>query len=306
VIEMVYVKTPATTANIGAGFDCMGLALGLYNELWVEERGGGLVVEGAAECLPSGEDSLVYKTIKRFYEEQARKPVPKGLYIRQRDEIPPTKGLGSSAACIAGGLLAANALSGVNLPKREIINIAAKMEGHPDNSTPAITGGLCVCGFDGVKVEYIKLDSHKLYEGGIKAAVFMPGYVFPTKLARGILPKTYSREDAVFNVSRAALTVAAICSGAYDMLSYAVDDRIHQPYRAPRAPGVGELFAKARECRAAACFLSGAGPAVVVLYSGDSDIDGLRRFAGGLPGGAWGAVTPPFDNDGAVVKREGE
>lgn len=302
---MYKITVPATTANMGPGFDCIGMAFQMYNTLEIEEREKGLLIEnrsGPGFDIPTDESNLIYQTIRHFYDETGKK-LP-GLRMIQRDTIPLTRGLGSSAACIVAGLLAANALSGAGLSREDLIDLAAHIEGHPDNSTPAFVGGMVIGAMTDKKLEYIRIDS--LSAAGLGFAVMIPDFPLETKKARSVLPDMLSRQDAVFNASRTALLTAAMMSGDYDRLWTATEDRLHQPYRMKIIPGMESIFQKAGEYGAKAVFLSGAGPTLIAVTQhtdkeDDSFIRPMRAFLDTLPDN-WSVQYIAPDLTGATVE----
>lgn len=266
---MVRVKVPATSANIGAGFDCLGIALDLYNIIEVEEIESGLeiiVPPADREFIEQDERNLVFVAMQRLFDEVGYKP--KGLRINLVNNIPITRGLGSSAACIAGGLLAANALIRNPLSKNDIIYIAAKMDGHPDNVLPALVGGMTVACIVEGEVKYVRID----LPDHIKLLVMVPDFQLPTVKARSILPDKVSMQDAVFNISRAALLTASVLTGCFDNLPTAIDDRLHQPYRKNLIPHWDEIMEKTKELGTRGAFLSGAGPTLIAIVDKNYDI----------------------------------
>ena len=265
---MVHVIAPATSANLGSGFDSIGIALDIYNHIWVEEaeRGLEISVKCRHKLIPTDKTNLIYKTIANFYKKTGHK-LP-GLHITQENNIPITRGLGSSAACIAGGLLAANSLSGANLSKEELMQMAAEIEGHPDNTNPAFLGGMVVGAMDEDQMFYSKID----LPPELSFAVMVPDFVVPTEKARNILPYSVTRNDAIFNSSRAALMVASIVTKKYDNLKIAMDDRLHQPYRLQFLPEMKYIFSRALNFGAKGAALSGSGPALLaVLLEEDAE-----------------------------------
>jgi len=295
---MVHIKVPATTANMGPGFDCIGMALKLYNNLWAEKTEEQLVIENrGAIGVPVTKSNMIYRSIARFYSELGLGDVP-GVKLIQDDNIPMTRGLGSSAACVVAGLLAANELSGVNLPREQICALAARIEGHPDNSTPALVGGIVIGAFSNNHLEYIKLTSDRF--SGLKFAVMIPDFLLPTKKARDALPKKVAIEDAVFNTARGALMTAALLTGDYSKLGAAMDDKLHQPYRARLIPGMKKIFTAARKCGASGVFLSGAGPSIIAVYTNDTFTDEMRQYIEALPG-KWDMQLIEPDDSGAIV-----
>jgi homoserine kinase len=297
---MIHIKVPATTANMGPGFDCIGMALKLYNHLWVEVAGEHLVVENKGTAsVPIGKNNLIYRNIIRFYKELGvSKRIP-GMKLIQDDSIPLTRGLGSSAACVVAGLLAANEISGINLPREQLCALAAKIEGHPDNSTPALMGGIVVGAFSNDKLEYIKIPPEKF--NGLKFAVMIPDFPLPTRRARGVLPEAVRMEDAIYNVSRAALMVAALTAGDFSKLNTAMDDRLHQRYRASLIPGMEKIFTRARKCGAKGVFLSGAGPSIVAVFQGEDFEWEMARHLERLPD-KWELKVLEPDGEGAVLR----
>ncbi len=259
---MFKVQVPATTANIGPGFDSLGIALRLYNTIEIEEISEGLVIEASgrdAELIETDEGNLVYKSIRKALEKINYSP--KGLYIRQYNEIPISRGLGSSAACIVGGLLAGNMLAGNMLSKQEILELAVEMEGHPDNVAPALLGGMVVSAKSSGATAYIKIPIKETLE--FYAAI--PDFGMSTKMAREALPQSISLKDAAFNIGRAALLVSAFATGEYDKISIGLEDRLHQPYRLPLLKPLKEIFQQAEEKKLKNIFLSGAGPTIMYL-----------------------------------------
>ena len=222
---MIKIRIPATSANIGSGFDSLGLALNLYNYIYMEQIDGIEIKSKDHTVIPTGENNLVYKTAKHLFEI-CGKPFT-GLHIEQENNIPMTRGLGSSSACIVGGLFGANELMGNPLSQDELVNFAAVMEGHPDNSTPAILGGLVTAVIDEGKVYCVKQEiTEKL-----RFFAFIPDFEMSTEMARAALPQTIAHKDGVFNLSRAALMSVSLYSGKFQNLRIAAQDRLHQPYR---------------------------------------------------------------------------
>jgi len=265
---MVRVQVPATTANMGPGFDSLGMALKLYNIIEMEEVGNGINidVEGeGAEKIPRDRGNIVYIAAARVFKLAQYRS--KGLRIRIINNIPLARGLGSSASAIIGGLVAANILSGNKLDEKDLLNLAADIEGHPDNVAPALVGGIVVTTMADGEVRYSKIDP----PARLKCVVAVPDFVLPTKMAREVLPQSITLSDAVFNISRTALLVTALMKQDLNLLSTAMDDRIHQPYRANLVPGMKKVFAAARLAGAKGVALSGAGPTLIAF--GDENIN---------------------------------
>ncbi len=261
---MIHIRIPATSANMGPGFDSIGTALQMYNHLWVEEQAEGLTIEVRRKQeirVPTDETNLIYRTMRHFYEKKGLS-VP-GLHLIQEDYIPMVRGLGSSAACIVGGLLAANALAGNPCEKEELAQIAATLEGHPDNSNPAIFGSMVVGAQTETEMNYVRLELPE----DLLFAVMVPDFPVSTAAARSVLPERYERKDLVFNASRAALLVASVMTGKYENFDMALQDRVHQPYRAKLIPGMEEILQHARELGAVGGYLSGAGSTLMALVT---------------------------------------
>ncbi len=276
---MVRVRVPATSANLGPGFDCLGMALDLHNTVEMEATAGGVEVtaEGeGAEALAGAAENLVVSAARRLFAAAGREPA--GFRLRLINTVPLARGLGSSATAIVGGLVAANALLANPLDTLDVLDLAVELEGHPDNVTPALLGGVtasCLIGAsDGARAAagegggrrsvFARFDPPE----GLSVAVIVPERPLPTAEARAVLPRQVDRGDAVFNLQRACLMVAALRDGRFDLLAAALDDRLHQPYRATLLPGLAEALAEARREPAllGAC-LSGSGSSVLVFLA---------------------------------------
>lgn len=256
---MIKIRIPATSANIGSGFDSLGLALNLYNYIYMEQIDGIEIESKDHTVIPTGENNLVYKTAKHLFEI-CGKPFT-GLHIEQENNIPMTRGLGSSSACIVGGLFGANELMGNPLSQDELVNFAAVMEGHPDNSTPAILGGLVTAVIDEGKVYCVKQEiTEKL-----RFFAFIPDFEMSTEMARAALPQTVAHKDGVFNLSRAALMSVSLYSGKFQNLRIAAQDRLHQPYRLGLIKDGDKVFQLAYDLGAYAAYISGAGSTLMAI-----------------------------------------
>lgn len=295
--RMIKVKVPATTANMGPGFDSIGMALTMYNIVYAEEikEGVEIIIQDGNPAIPTNEDNLIYKTICHFYKS-IQKPVP-GLRIIQQDSIPHTRGLGSSAACIVAGLHIANAVSHSFFSKEELVQMAAQIEGHPDNTTPALLGGMTIGAMNEKDMKYVKA---RVAEN-LHFAVMIPEFTLSTELARGVLPTTVSLKDAVFNASRAALLTASMLTGDMDNLDLAMEDRLHEPYRMSLIPHMEEILQQAKCYGAKGTFLSGAGPTLIAVVKNVVD---FRRemvsYLGTLEQN-WQVQMLQADNEGAKV-----
>lgn len=263
---MIRVQVPATTANLGPGFDCLGMALELYNVVEFSKIHHGLVIEiegeGSGE-LPRDQKNLVYRAARRVFEKTGYDPG--GLRIKLSNNIPLGRGLGSSASAVVGGIIAAGMMSGASLSRREILGLACSMEGHPDNVAPAILGGLVIYTSVDGEVNWLKID----LPPGLKVVAAVPDFPVNTREARESLPHMVTLRDAVFNISRAALLVAALQKGDFNLLGTAMDDRIHQPYRSGLIPGYKKVVSAARLAGARGVAVSGAGPTIIAMADGN-------------------------------------
>ncbi len=261
---MIRIQVPATSANLGSGFDSLGIALTLYNQVWMEEDDKLDISCTDDVDVPKDESNLIYWAVKQLYQECGRK-LP-GLKLIQQNNIPLARGLGSSSACIVAGILGANRLLGNPFSRSDLINLAAKIEGHPDNTSPAIEGGLVTSAMEGGRVFSVSVPvSDKL-----KFAVFIPPFEVKTEMARSVLPETYSRADVVYNLSRSALMTASLFSGKLENLRVAVGDRIHQPYRSGLIENFDNVFRMSYELGSLGTYISGSGPTIIAMVPTDS------------------------------------
>jgi homoserine kinase len=257
------VKVPATSANLGPGFDSLGLALDLWNEttitLAIEFS---LRVKGEGEeKLSTGENNLIVRAAQRLAEVAGRTLPP--FHADCVNQIPLSSGLGSSAAATLTGLLAGNALLGNPLLKEEILDLASEMEGHPDNVAPALMGGLVVSTMHAGKVIARRIPTRM----NMYITLVLPEFHLPTKEARAALPEKVSMKDAVHNISRAVLVTEAFRNGDLTLLGKVMTDALHQPYRLPLIPGAHAAMEAAKATGADAVALSGAGPSLIAFSS---------------------------------------
>jgi homoserine kinase len=298
----VHVRVPATSANLGPGFDALGLALALYNEVSAAEADTVTVAlqgEGSRR-LPTGADNVVVRGVRQAYEAAAR-PF-KGVALTCVNRIPAARGLGSSAAAWVSGLVAGNALLGDPLSREALLALAARAEGHPDNVAAALLGGLTVsCATGDGRIVALSLP----VPATVGWIVLVPEVTSSTAEARAVLPDTVPRADAVFNVQRVALLLAALQSGRAEALAAALDDRLHQPYRQRLFPWLPAVTAAARRAGALGCVLSGAGPSVLAAVAGSGDAVARAMesalAAAGIPGSARSFAV---DTEGAIGTRE--
>ena len=255
------VRVPASTANLGSGFDIFGMALEIYNtfRLSLSADAQWSVSMPATVALPAHRDNLVFQSACRLFKEVGY--APPGLHLDLDIDVPLARGLGSSSSAIIGGLVAANAMLGAPFDRQALLEMAIDIEGHPDNVTPALVGGMTLSHASDDTYRYIHLPC----PSELSIVLAIPDYELNTAQARAILPAQIARQDAVFNSSRTALLVAALYEKRYDWLATAMEDRLHQPYRAQLAPGMTEAIAAGYEAQALGVALSGAGPTLVAL-----------------------------------------
>jgi homoserine kinase len=256
------VRVPASSANLGPGFDALGLALGVYLTCTFEPAPQlSIRVRGRdANKIPSTPDNLIWQTALRVAEDVGGSLPMIALEID--NDIPIEKGLGSSAAALTAGVVIADQLLGLHWKPHRILDEAAQIEGHPDNVSACVLGSIVASAIDaGGVARAVRLELPASY--GV--AVVVPNYELPTSQARAVLPETYSRQDAIFNVQRSALLIAALATGTTSAFPAAFEDRLHQPYRYALVPGLEEMV-KLRAPGLLGCALSGAGPSVLVFY----------------------------------------
>jgi len=261
----VHVSVPATSANLGPGFDTLGLALTLYNEVGASEAEGvSVAIEGeGATRLPRSADNVVARGVKLAYEAAGRRFT--GCALECTNRVPAARGLGSSAAAWVGGLVAGNALLGSPLTKDALLALAARAEGHPDNVAAALFGGLTVSSASGPTVTAVSLP----VPAGLRWVALIPEVTSATAQARAVLPASVPYHDAVFNVQRVALLLASLWAGRPAALAAALEDRLHEPYRLRLFPWMPEVVRAARAAGALGCVLSGAGPSLLAVVAGD-------------------------------------
>jgi homoserine kinase len=264
----VLVRTPATAANLGPGFDCLGLALDLWNEMEVSTTGDRLKISIDGEgrdVLAVDETNAIYQAMHSFAHQQG-KVLPAGIQIQCQNKIPLGSGLGSSSAATIAGILAAGVLFETADNQEDQLNCAAQLEGHPDNVTPCLLGGLTISLVNADRVLFRKIPITPF-----PLVIVTPTYDFPTSQARAVLPDNIPHKDAVFNLSRAALLIEAFRNGDFELVSLVAEDRLHQPYRIPLIPGATAAITAARDAGALAVTLSGAGPSLLAFIRDQAD-----------------------------------
>lgn len=282
----VSVKVPATTANFGSGFDCIGMALPIYNTITIEETvlpGTGIEInvisesetntDFAIEHIPKDENNIIYKAVEMLYNSIGQ--TPSELKINIKSQIPIAKGLGSSASIIVGGLMAANELLNKPADEAALLSIATEVEGHPDNVTPAIVGGLVLTSLeeDG-SIVYKKLPWPEEWH----ITVCIPDYELATDISRSVLPQEVPMADATFNLRRTAMFVEALHTKDADLMKLALQDKLHQQYRMKLVPGLQDIIENLKhEENVIGTVLSGAGPAILMI-SQRNDLDRLKSI----------------------------
>lgn len=272
-LNKVTVRVPGTSANCGSGFDCIGLAATIYNDLeltlledeqlTIEAKGDG------AETIPTDDKNIVWKSARMVLDRSGNGDRFKGAVLRMENRVPMSRGLGSSAAAIVAGLFAANEIVGKPFTRHDILRFATEIEGHPDNVAPAIFGGFTISTVDRGQVQTFSF----IPKIRLKLIVAVPDFPLSTRLARQVLPKTVPMKDAVFNIGRAAMLVAALINGKEKFLAGAFDDALHQPYRTKLVPGMQEVFHSAKKAGALGVCLSGAGPCLIAFSAADKHIE---------------------------------
>ena len=299
-MQTVKVRVPGTSANCGPGFDVIGIACTIYNELELTlttEPQCFIEVEGEGSSgIPKDDRNIAYQAVMLVLNKVHSNL--RGIHLRMKNAIPMARGLGSSAAAIVAGLVAANIATGEQLTKQDILELATSLEGHPDNVAPAIFGGICISAMAGEEVHSLKiLPPKKLY-----LVVAVPEFGLSTKAARQVLPKMLPFKDAVFNVGRASLLVAAISQGEFKLLGHALEDKIHQPYREKLIPGMTEVFDAAVSAGALGAAISGAGSCLVAFAESNLEAIGEAMVSAFLMNGI-NAQSLVLDIDTQGAKR---
>lgn len=300
----VEVVVPATSANLGPGFDTLGLALSVYDRLVVTSLPAGeydITVSGSgAEDIPRDESNLIVRTAAHVFADAGR-PMP-GLRIVAENGVPHGRGLGSSGAAVAAGVLVAKGLlaGDVDLSDDDLLRLATEIEGHPDNVAPALFGGLTIAWMGDRGPQHKKLLVHR----GVSPLVLVPSFTMSTSQARSLQPPQVSTEDAVFNVSRSALLIAALMQSP-ELLLDATADRLHQDYRAGAMPETQKLVRALRE-HGFAAVVSGAGPSVLVLADGPGSRQDAVELAESVVDTPWAALLLAVDVRGGTVEERAE
>lgn len=265
---MISIRIPATTANIGPGFDTFGMALSYYNYLYVSPAGKLAldIREEGADTLPLDKTNLVVRAAQAVYDRVGAGEA--SLAFTMVNNIPLSRGLGSSSAGIVGGMMAANAVLGFPLAKEELLYLAAGMEGHPDNVAPVLLGGFVASCNEGGRIYTAKFNPPQ----ELKAVVAIPEFKISTQKSRHDLPRSVTLSDAVYNISHASVLALSLAKGDWDTFSQMLKDKVHQQYRFDHIKGAGEVAGAAINAGALGCVLSGSGPSMVAFTLGEEKL----------------------------------
>ncbi|MHC6179025.1 homoserine kinase [Clostridium sp. JNZ X4-2] len=294
----VKVRIPATTANMGPGFDTLGMALKLYNEIEVEEIDTQTeIYNNNLKSEEDFKDNLIYKSIAETMNEQ--KYPYRGFKINViKCDIPISRGLGSSSACIVGGIAAANEIMGNKMNLEDMIDLATKMEGHPDNVVPATLGGMVISLKVGEEIKYSKVT----VPDKLKFVAMIPSFQVNTALSRKVLPDTYLKEDCVFNISRSAMLISALYNGEFDKLRICFGDKVHQPYRKNLIKNSDVVFKESRKLGSIGEFISGSGSTLMAVLDKNADefMKSMKKFLDKLEDN-WNIILLEPDLEGVKI-----
>jgi len=291
---MITVRVPATSANLGSGFDCFGLALSLYAHVSFEKMDSGFVIEGCPAEYRN-DHNLVYVAYQATLKHLGLDS--EGVKIHIDSQIPIARGLGSSAALLVAGVMGANAMHGSPLSKEACLAISSSLEGHPDNVAPALYGGCIASVINHQTPLAIPFTVHP----SLRILALIPDFPLSTKQARDVLPISVSISDAVFNLSRTAILGKALESGDGDLLRIATKDKLHQPYRKYLIPDYDTIISLAKSNGTYAVFLSGAGPTILCLYVDESFEDKMLTSLVDLKA-KWEVAKLSIDQNGALIE----
>tara|TARA_B100000029_G_scaffold248651_1_gene245430 strand:- start:3226 stop:4125 length:900 start_codon:yes stop_codon:yes gene_type:complete len=298
-IDDIVVKVPATSANMGPGFDSLGIALDIWNEVRISKGPFSIKIDGTGEEeLPKDTSNLVYKSFCKVFEE-IDEIVPE-VKLSCTNRIPLTRGMGSSSAALIGGLMSGNAMAGSPLSTSEILNIGAKIEKHPDNVAPALLGGVQIGIYDQEKL----ITANVPFPEDLRVVLYVPNQVMPTDQARNILAPKVAREDAVYNIGRSALLVQSLVTGDLQNLKYATQDMLHQPQRQKQFFPMKNIIKAAMEAGAFGAFLSGAGSSILAFTKGREYTIGYEMADAAMKSGLDGDIifTSPTSK-GAYLEK---
>ena len=290
------IKVPGTSANIGVGYDCLGVALDYYLEIEVTESETIEFVENGKEFSIPLDENLIFEAAN-FTQKKLNKTIPNYKVNIIKNEIPLARGLGSSSSAIVAGILIANTFSSSCLDINKVARLAVEMEGHPDNVIPAIFGGMVLTAHDRDNLVYNKiLHSEELYY-----YVMIPNFKLSTEKSRSVLPKTYVVSDVINNMSRLGLLVNSLNNGQYDNLRFLLEDKIHQPYRFSLINDSEKIFEASKDFGALGEYISGAGPTLISLnYDDEEFLNNMKKLLETLPN-KWSIEKKEINLKGAKV-----
>ncbi len=298
---MFTVKVPASSANLGPGFDCMGIALNLYSTAEFEQIESGFeinITNEGKDYVPKNENNLVYKAMNRLYIKAGREL--SGIRVTINSVIPVTRGLGSSSAAIVAGLVGANQLLGNCFSTDDLLYEAFELEGHPDNTTPSLLGGYTVSFCDNKRIVHSKSE----ISSDISFGAMLPDFYLQTKKSRALLPEYTQIKNATYNIARSSMLAVAFSKGDTELLKYCFRDRIYQKYRFPHIRSGEYIIRAAKRFGALGGYISGAGPTIMNVIEGDTaEFENRMQslIKTNLPN--WRLIMLKADNDGAVIEK---
>ena len=300
-------RIPASTTNLGPGFDVLGLALQLYSTITLETTSTDtqVVISGVdADKIPSTPEHIAFQAVAHVFKESGTKLRLENLKLSIENGIPAIRGLGGSGTAIIGGLLTANVLCGNPFSRSELLNFATALEGHPDNVAASLHGGLVISAQEGTQIHTIQLECPP----ALHVVLAIPDFPLSTQEARRILPEQINFSDAIYNMSRSALLIGSIATGKLEMLPIAMKDRLHQPYRSKLIPGFDDVVTAATTAGALSVALSGAGPTIAAYCLTNMKEVGNQMAKAFKKHNVACQIRPlGIDRDGAVVwDKEGE
>lgn len=300
---MIHIRVPATSANLGPGFDTLGMALPIFLDIYAETIDKGLDVrfsgEGHRELAAQLNNNLIARSMNFTLDMLGYRLG--GLRAFINNQIPLTRGLGSSSAAIAAGVLLGNEIAGGQMDMQQILNTCTHIETHPDNVVPALVGGFTVSVMEGNNVFYRRIEP----PAGLNVVVAVPDFDLPTEVSRAVRPAQYESKDVVYNLQRACFLVASLATGNLDKLSIAMKDAVHQPFRQTLIPGFDNVISGAMESGALGVALSGAGPSVIAFTAAESDPVGQAMLQGFARAGISARIIKGKPClEGAVVYKE--
>lgn len=295
---MITIRVPGTTANLGPGFDCLGLALGVYGYFTFEERETGLEFENVAPEFQN-EENLAIRGYRRAMQEMGLPQT--GIYLHIESDIPVSSGLGSSASLIVAGVVAANELHDRLLDRQTLLNLVTELEGHPDNVAPALLGGVTAS----IMYQRDVITMQCPISDVLRFAVLIPDFSLSTAEMRAALPKQIPFADAAYNIAHAAVLLKALEAGNFEAIAAAMNDRLHQPYRSPLIYEYDEIRSRALQAGAVGFAISGAGPTLLCIYQDEGFYWRMKQAVRSLEG-HWRVMPLHVDRVGAVVVGGGQ